>query len=351
MKLGIIGLERSGKTTVFNALTGAHKQVGTFGKIEEHIAMVKVPDERLDWLAKLYNSKKLTHADIEFVDIPGNINDSSDAKIIASARLVDAFVFVIRAFDNPSVAHPLDSVDPVRDHDQIKTGLIVADMTIAEKRMERLNKPISKGSASPEEKLEFSAIEKIMRKLEQELPGSEAELTDQEEKLTRSFQFLTLKPYFTLLNVSDDALKNPETAALLEKIPNSMAMSASMEMEIRALDEKDRQAFLDDLGTKELSLNSFIRKAYETLDYVSFFTTGEDESRAWTIKKGTPAVNAAGKIHTDLERGFIRAEVMAFDDLKAAGSEQAVKHAGQLRLEGKDYIVKDGDILNIKFSV
>ena len=352
MKLGIIGLEQAGKTTVLNALTGAHKEVGTFGKIEAHIAMVKVPDERIDWLSSLYNPKKTVYADIEFVDIPGSINDSSDAKIVAAAREVDALVFVARAFDNPNVPHPLNSIDPLRDVEQIKTGLIIADMAPAEKRMERLKVTVTKPTEKQkDEKLELAALQKIMEKLEAEKPASDAALTEQEEKAIRSFQFLTLKPYFVLLNVSDTALRSESTEKIIDGTRGSMAMCANIEAEIRQLDEKDRQAFLDDLGINELSLNPFIRKAYGTLGLISFFTVGEDEVRAWTIKKGTPAVAAAGKIHSDLERGFIRAEIFSYDDLRAAGNEHGVKQAGKFRLEGKDYIVRDGDIVNIKFSV
>lgn len=352
MKLGIIGLQQSGKTTVFNALTGAHKEVGTFGKIEAHISMVKVPDERIDWLTSAYKPKKTVYADIEFVDIPGSINDSSDAKIVAAAREVDALIFVVRSFENQNVPHPLNSIDPLRDVEQIRTGLIIADMIPGEKRMERLKVTVNKATdKQKEEKLEMAALAKVMEKLEAEKPASEAQLTEQEEKAIRSFQFLTLKPYFVLVNVSDSALKAEDTKALLAKMPGSIAMCANIEAEIRQLDEKDRQAFLDDLGIKELSLNPFIRKAYETLGLISFFTVGEDEVRAWTINRGIHAVNAAGKIHSDLERGFIRAEVFSYDDLKSSGSELGVKQAGKFRLEGKDYIVKDGDIISIKFSV
>jgi len=351
MKLALIGLDRCGKTTVFNALTGADKEVGTFGRLEAHIAVVKVPDERLDWLSELYHPKRTVHADIEFMDIPGSINDSTDPKVIATAREADAFVFVLRAFENDDVPHPLGSIDPARDHEQIKTGLIVADMTVAEPRVEKLTKLSEKGAASQEEKAELDALKKIMEKLENEEPASSADLTEQEEKATRSFQFLTLKPYLALLNVSDDALKETATADQARKIPNCMPLSANIEMEIRRLDEKDREAFLEDIGIRELSLNSFIRTAYGTLGLISFFTVGEDEVRAWTIRQGTPAQAAAGKIHSDLERGFIRAEVFSYDDIRARGSEREVKNAGLFRLEGKEYVVRDGDIMHVKFSV
>ena len=351
MKLGIIGLEQSGKTTVFNALTGANKEVGSFGKIEANIAMVKVPDERINWLSKLYNPKKTVYADIEFVDIPGGINDSSDPKIVASSRETDALVFVIRAFDNPKVPNPHGDIDPMRDLGFVEMGLLVSDMTITEKRLERLRKSVGKGVAPDEEKLELAVLEKVMTQLETEEPISGVHLNDQEEKSIRSFQFLTLKPYLTLLNVSDDALKSDETAEFVGKLDNCMPMCANLEMDIRSLDKDDRQAFLDDMGIKELSLNAFIKTAYTTLGLISFFTVGEDEVRAWTIKKGTPAVQAAGKIHSDLERGFIRAEVFSYNDIKTLGAEREVKAAGKFRLEGKDYIVQDGDIINIKFSV
>ncbi|MBU1083458.1 MAG: redox-regulated ATPase YchF [Candidatus Omnitrophota bacterium] len=351
MKLGIIGLERSGKTTVFNALTGAEKEVGSFGKIEASVAIVSVPDNRIDWLSALYEPKKTVFATIEFVDIPGSINHSSDAKIVAAAREVDAFVFVIRAFENPAVPHPLDSNDILRDFERIRTGLIIADMEIAEKRIERLEKTVGKGVGTPDDKLELSCLKKIIATLESEKPASETELNAQEEKAIRSFQFLTLKPFLTLINTSENNLMSEETLGSISKIPNSMSMCAHVEMEIRRLDESDRKDFLDDLGIKELSLKPFILNAYRTLGLISFFTVGKDEVRAWTIQKETQAVKAAGKIHSDLERGFIRAEAFSFDHLKEKGSEREVKNAGLFRLEGKDYIVKDGDIISVKFSV
>jgi len=350
MKLGIIGLEQSGKTTVFNALTGAD-ETATFGKIEAHLAMVNVPDERIDWLSSLYNPKKTTYANIEFVDIPGSINDSADPKIVASAREVDALTFVLRDFDDPGISHPMESIDPARDFEQIKVGLILADMSIAEKRIEKLKKIVDSGSGTPEDKLEYSVLVRIMEKLENELPASEVKLTEQEEKVIRSFQFLTLKPYLSLLNVSDSAVGSSETKKKVSSLSNCIALCANVEAEIQTLDEKDRQAFLDDLGIESLSINSFIKTAYTALGLISFFTVGEDEVRAWTVNKGLPAVNAAGKIHTDLERGFIRAEVFSFEDIKECGSEREVKNAGRLHQEGKEYAVRDGDILHIKFNV
>lgn len=352
MKLAIVGLERSGKTTVFDALTGSLKEVGTYGKTQVNIAMVKVPDERVEWLSKLYKPKKTIHADIEFIDIPGSINDSSDPKIIAVARESDALVYVIRAFRNANVPHPLETINPVRDFGQISTGLLVADISLAEKRIEKLKASIQKHSdKEKEERIELAGLEKVMEKLEAEHLASEADLTETEEKAIRSFQFLTLKPHLALLNVSEDKLKSEETERIVKEIPDCMAICANIEMEIERLDEKDRAAFLEDLGITEFSLNPFIRKAYEILGLVTFFTVGDEEVRARTIKRGTSALTAAGKVHSDLERGFIRAEVFSFSDVKELESEKEVKNAGKLRVEGKDYIVQDGDIVRIKFNV
>jgi GTP-binding protein YchF len=351
MKLGIIGLEQSGKTTVFNALTGANKEVGTYGKIEAHIATIVVPDERVDWLGEFYKREKIVHAHIEFIDIPGNINDSSDPKIIAAARETDALIYVIRAFENPNVPHPHETINPMRDYGYINMGLIMADMSLAEKRIEKLKAQFQKLGKKKEDELELAILEKIMAQLEMEEPASEIELSEQEEKLIRSFQLLTLKPSLVLLNVSEEGIKTEETLNLLKQLPNSMALCADLETELQRIEEADRMDYMKDIGMKELSLNSFIRKANETLGLISFFTVGKNEVRAWTIPKGTPAHAAAGKIHTDMERGFIRAEVFSYEELKEAGDEQAIKHAGKLRLEGKDYIVQDGDILFIKFNV
>ncbi|HPN72442.1 MAG TPA: redox-regulated ATPase YchF [Candidatus Omnitrophota bacterium] len=351
MKLGIVGLGLSGKTTVLNALTGACKAVGTYGKSDTNVAVVKVPDERMEWLIKTYNPKKIVYADIEFVDIPGAIDDSSDAKVVAAARETDALVFVVRAFDNPNVPHPNGSVAPERDLEYIKMGLVVNDLSIAEKRLERLRKTAGKGSSAEEEKIELEILERVAAHLGQEKPLSSMGLTEQEDKVIRSFQFLTLKPSLTLLNVSDKDVNSEKTSAFLSNMENSMALSADTEMQIQTLEEADRAAFLEDAGIRELSLNSLIKKAYSTLGLISFFTAGEKEVHAWTIKKGTKAVAAAGKIHSDLERGFIRAEIFSFDDLKKFGSEREVKTAGKFRLEGKEYVVQDGDIVVIKFSV
>ncbi len=351
MRLGIIGLNLSGKTTVLNALTGARKEIGTYGKSDTNIAVVKVPDQRVDRLTELYSPKKTVYADVEFVDIPGGIDDGSDPKIVAAARETDALVFVIRAFNDPNVPHPNTTVDPARDLGYIRTGLIINDLSVAEKRLERLKKNAEKGLSDARDKSEMDVLEKAVTHLGNEKPLSGMEMSDLEEKAVRSFQFLTLKPVLILLNVSEGDLGSPETSGCLDTMENSMALCADIEMQIQQLDENDHAAFLEDAGIKELSLNAFIRKAYSTLGLISFFTAGEKEVHAWTVKKGTSAVKAAGKIHSDLERGFIRAEVFSYYDLDSLGSEREVKNAGKFRLEGKDYIIEDGDIVVIKFSV
>ena len=258
MKLAMIGLEQSGKTTVFNALTGSDKEVGSYGKFDATISVVKVPDERIDFLTSLYEPKKTVFADIDFIDIPGSINDSADPKIIAAAREADALVFVIRSFDDENVLHPLDTIDPLRDFERIKTGLIVADMVIAEKRIERLKVTVNKPSVKQEEdKLELAALQKIMEQLESENPASAASLNSLEDKSIKSFQFLTLKPYMTLLNVSENDVSSPKTLDLVKNIPDCLSMCAGIEMEIRSLPPEDREVFLEELGLKELSLEFF----------------------------------------------------------------------------------------------
>ncbi len=352
MKLAIIGLEQSGKTTVFNALTGSDKNIASFGKIEANIATIKVPDARIDELTNLYSPNKTVFADIEFIDIPGSINDCSDTKIVAATREAEALVFVIRSFKNENVLHPSDDINPKNDFEAIKTGLILSDLAIAEKRISRLKVSVQKITDKTEDdKIELRATQKIVEKLENEEPASSAVLTDIEEKSIRSFQFLTLKPYLILLNTSEEEINSEENTKLLSEISDSMAMSARIEMEIRTLPEEERAEFLNDIGIKELSLSSFILKAYTTLGLISFFTVGKDEVRAWTIPKDFNAQKAAGKIHSDLERGFIRAETFSYNDIKEFGDEKEVKAKGKFRLEGKEYIVRDGDILNIKFSV
>ena len=280
--------------------------------------MVTVPDERVDWLGKFYEKDKIVHSHIEFVDIPGSVSDSTDPKIVAAAHETDALVCVIRAFENPNVPHPHETVDPLRDYGYINMGLITADMSIAEKRIEKLDKSITKGAGTPEEKLELEVLKKVMAQLEVEESAADADLNEQEDKLIRAFQFLTLKPQLALINVSEGGTETEDTKKLLGQITNSMALCADLEMELLRLNEADREAYMKDIGMRELSLNSFIRKAHETLGLISFFTVGEKEVRAWTIPRGTPAHAAAGKIHTDMEHGFIRADVFSFDDLKAS---------------------------------
>lgn len=351
MKTGIIGLERSGKTTVFNALTGQNKEVDTFGKIEANIAVIKVPDERVDFLSDIYKPKRTQLAEMEFLDIPGSINNTSDPKILACAREADALCLIIRDFRNDVVSHPLGGTDPERDLREILTGLILADMEICEKRIVSLNKRKKKGITDDGENIELSALEKVLTALERAKPASDAELTSEEKKRLRSFQLLTMKSFLTVLNTSEENINDPRTLDDLKCLPNSMPMAARLEGELRELDPEERTEFMADLGIKELSLERFIRKAYATLGLISFFTAGEKQVKAWTIKKGLTVQQAAGKIHSDMERGFIQAEVFSWRDIKEHESEREIKKQGLLRTEGKKYIVQDGDILNIKFNV
>ncbi len=351
MKIALVGLEKSGKTSVFNALTGQKKDINTFGSIDANIAVVKVPDKRIDALRDLYDPDKTRFAEIEFLDIPGSINDTSDAKVLACAREADALCFILRNFQNPMVPHPLDEVNPERDLGEIATGLILADLAVCEPRVESLKKKKNKASFSDTEERELKALLKIEKALNASEPASQAALTDNEKKQIRSFQFLTLKKAFPLVNISENAISGKKNMTSDKNLPGSMEICAKLEAELRELPSEERELFMEELQIEDLSINRFIRKAYALADLISFFTAGEKEVRAWTIKKGSTASQAAGKIHSDMEKGFIRAEVFSYKDLEAHGTEKNIKNKGLLRTEGKDYIVKDGDILNIKFNV
>lgn len=351
MRTAIIGLERSGKTSVFNALTGQNKKVDTFGKIEADIAVVKVPDTRVDFLLKTYQPKKMQLAEIEFLDIPGSINNSSDAKILGCAREADAFCMVLRDFENDLVPGRPGGNDPEKDLEEIVTGLILADMAVCEKRIEALIKSRNKASFGDSEEKELVALKKVYSTLENTLPAKEASLSENEEKILRSFQLLTLKNHLEILNVSEKNINSSAAEAKLKKMPGAILMCAKLESELQELSEEDRKEFMRDLEMEQLSIGSFIKKAYSSLGLISFFTAGEKEVKVWTVKKGSSALQAAGKIHSDIARGFIQAEIFNWDDLKKYGSEKEIKRKGLLRTEGKEYEVKDGDILNIKFNV
>lgn len=366
LQLVIIGLPQSGKTTVFNALTQAEATTGLFstGEEEPNLATVKVPDARLDVLTNMFNPKRTVPADVQYYDVAGVAKGISEQGM--SGRLLGflsqgaALVHVVRAFDDPAVPHPEGSVDPFRDIETMNLELSFSDLGLIEKRLVRLEAGIPKlrGAEREMNEREFAVLKQLHAALEEGTPIREVELPSEDEKLLRGFGFLTAKPLLILLNLSDDLLgeRSEELIAEAEERfgrPGVMidAVAGKIEAEIALLDEADARMFLDDLGISESGRSRVIQRSYELLGLISFFTVGPDECRAWTIVAGTPAVEAAGVIHSDIQRGFIRAEVVSYDDLIESGGLPESRKAGKLRLEGKTYIVQDGDIAHFLFNV
>ena len=353
MKVGLVGFAGSGKTTVFNTLTGLSAEVGSYGAREKaNVGVIKVPDPRVDKLAELFKPKKKTYAEISFVDVAGPQAEDSDrtrtgldAKLVQHMREVDALVHVARAFESPMLQHP---PDPARDIRSFDDELILTDLVQIENRLARLKK--EKDSAR-----ESELMEGLKAALEAESPLRDVELSHEVLGMIAGFRFLSLKPLLLLLNESEEAVAHGVPDELRELAKSKrlevIAMSGKVEMEIAQLEPQEQREFLQDLGIAEPARDRFIRAGYELLDLISFLTAGEDECRAWSIKRGTNAHKAAGVIHSDIERGFIRAEVIRFEDLAEFGSEARCREHGKLRLEGKDYIVQDGDVIHFRFNV
>ncbi len=350
MKVGIAGFPRSGKTTIFNALTGHHADVGGFsepGKV--HLGTIKVPDARIDKLSEIFKPRKTTYAEMLFVDFPAASEAAGshalDTATLTQMRESDALVQVVRSFPDPMTG---DAPHPVRDLENFKSELLLSDLVLIEKRLERLKK--EKGKEQ-----ERALLERCKAVLDAERPLRQIDLSGEEAASIAGFGLLSRRPLMVVLNVGEADVTGdmpaPVAAFLAAEPLDGLVLSGKIEMEIAALEPDDRQVFLDDLGLQATARDRFIRAAYELLDQISFLTTGEDEVRAWTIKRGTPAVKAAGKIHSDIERGFIRAEVVHYDDFVHCGSEAKCREAGKLRLEGKDYVVRDGDIIHFRFNV
>lgn len=351
MQLGIVGFPKTGKTTLFNLLTHSHEATDKFAvSSEAHLAICKVPDERLDKLTALYSPKKETPATVQFVDIPGVTKQVGSADLnLNQLKDVDALVHVVRAFEDEEIPHPDGSVDATRDLASLDLELVFADLELVGRRIERLEKNQKRG-LDPDEKREHQLlVETIKPALENETPLRQVELAEADEKSLRGFQLLSAKPLLVVWNVGEDALDTtpPDAGPDVQTI----VMSLPIEEEISRLPDEEQREFLADLELERPSLERAIRASYELLGLISFFTVGEDECRAWTIRAGTIAQQAAGTIHSDLERGFIRAEVVEWDKLLEHGSEAKCRDAGVLRLEGKEYVVKDGDVMHVRFNV
>ena len=366
MKVGIIGLPGSGKTTVFNAVTGSNAAVGAFsGGADANLGVVPVPDVRMDWLSQLYKPKKTTNATVELVDVAGLVpgsaqKDGFSPQLIQHLRQVDALVHVVRTFTDPSVPHPDGSINPLRDAELLELELILADLAVVQKRMEKLDveiqrKKAAEKTAAEQEKEMLSRFKDL---LTAEVPLRQVELNEEEAKIVRGYTFLSQKPLLLLANIDESEIGKNETATLTALAPFAkskgaplLAFSARAEMDIAQMAEAERAEFLAALGIDVPGRDKLILAAYELLKVIPFFTVGEDEVKAWTITAGTIAQEAARKIHSDIARGFIRAEVAPFEGLKECGSWHGAKEKGLVRLEGKEYVVQNGDCVNFRFAV
>jgi len=355
MQTGIIGLPQVGKTTLFRILTKASVE-GKGGSQGTHVGVAKVPEPRLIELAKLYNPKKITYATVQYVDL-GGMQKERNRDALAPLREVDTIAHVIRVFDDPSVPHAAGSIDPLRDATNLELELILSDHDQITRRLERVDKDLKKKS-EPLLVLEKNVLEKCKVHLEAEKPLRELELTADERRPIGGFLFLSARPVLYVLNVGDDEADKLDSAVERHKLgalagkPNSavVAICGRLEAELAEMDEKEAAELLASYGLKEPGLNRLIRATYELMGLTSFFTAGEPEVRAWTIRKGATAVKAAGAIHSDIEKGFIRAEVVKWSDLLAAGSIAAAREKAQVRLEGKEYVVQEGDVILFRHS-
>jgi len=356
LKVALFGLLQSGKSTIFSGLSG--KAIPPPGSTAIEEAIVPVPDERLDWLTEYYKPKKTTHATIDCLDLPGfNFADehgrAAARRLINQIRTIDMFVLVVRAFENPAVPPYRGNIDPARDLAELQTELLLSDLELVTTRIERLKKQLHKPTKNHvHDKAELELQKKLQEAIESEKPISTAIETDEQLEMIKSLGFLTLKPMVVAVNTAEDKLDEKfDFSGHIDSSVPVITFCAKLQYELSQLDEKSRAEFMADLGIAESATNKFVNSCYSVLGLISFLTVVSNELRAWPIKKGTAALDAAGKVHTDIKRGFIRAETFSFNDLKELGSEKELKAAGKIRLEGKEYIVQDGDIINFRFNV
>jgi GTP-binding protein YchF len=355
MKAAILGLSGSGKSTLFSAISGRQITAAGAGVIEE--AIVPVPDERLDWLTALYKPKKTVQATIDCLDVPGfdftaEHGRFAAGRLIDHIRTADLIVLVVRAFEDLSLPAYRDRIDPVKDVEELKTELLLADLALVATRIEHLEKQLHKPSHThPQDMAELELQKRLQAAIESEKPISTAVKSKEELHIIKSLGFLTLKPMVVVINVAEGQLDKKFDFVNLEKDVPVINVCAKLDFELSQLDAQSRKDFFAELGIQEPTVAKFVKSCYSALDIISFLTVQSEEVRAWPIKQGTVALDAAGKVHTDMKRGFIKAQVFSFNDIKELGSEKALKAAGKIRLEGKEYIVRDGDIIDFKFNV